>query len=408
MKLTAKTIGSVRVTGANKEIIAYDDEIPGFGVRVREGGSRNFVFTYRFAGRNKRLTLGTAVKEAFPDIRKRVLELQAKVRMGIDPGSERDANRAQAVESFKAIADRFLGHYQKTVKPATYDEVERYLLTTAKALHGKPIAAVTRRDVAEVLSAAAANVTKGKGGNVTANRARAALSTLFTWGMKEGLVEANPTIGTYQRGETGRQRTLVDPETGDLSELIRVWRALDVSIFSDIVRLLILTGQRRTEIGGLRWNELDVDMTRIKLPESRTKNGVPHLVPLSEPAREVVARQYRVVGHACLFTIRHDRGFTTWDAGKKALDARLPDMEPWTLHDLRRSTATGMAHIGVQPHVVEAVLNHQSGSKAGVAGIYNLNTYLPEKTAALTLWAEHVMAAVSGKAAKVVSLRSVG
>jgi integrase len=406
VKLSAKTIDSVKVATGNGETIVYDDEIPGFGVRVRAGGSRNFVFTYRFGGKNKRLTLGTAVKEAFPDIRKKVLGLQAKVRMGIDPAAERDTNLAQAAESFKVIADRFLGQNQKTVKPSTYSETERYLLTTAKALHGKPIATVTRRDIAEVLSAAAANVTKGKG-EVTANRLRAALSTLFSWGMKEGLVEANPTIGTYMRAESARKRTLVDPETGDMSELVAIWKVLDESAFSDIVRLLILTGQRRTEIGGLRWSELDTDMTRIKLPEERTKNGHPHLVPLSEPARKILARQHRIVGYDCMFGVRrHERGFTTWDAGKKTLDAKLPNMAPWTLHDLRRSTATGMARIGVQPHVVEAVLNHQSGSKAGVAGIYNLNVYLPEKTSAMTLWAEHLMAAISGKAAKVVLLRS--
>jgi hypothetical protein len=172
MKLTAKTIGSIKVIGGNAEIIEYDDEIPGFGVRVRKGGSRNFVFTYRFGGKNKRLTIGTAVPEAFPDIRKKVLELQAKVRMGVDPGAERDTNRAQAAESFKVIADRFLGQYQTTVKPTTYSETERYLLaSSAKALHGKPIATITRRDIAEVLSAAAANVSKGTGA-VTANRLR--------------------------------------------------------------------------------------------------------------------------------------------------------------------------------------------------------------------------------------------
>jgi integrase len=196
---------------------------------------------------------------------------------------------------------------------------------------------------------------------------------MFSWAMKEGLVEQNPTIGTYMRVETARQRTLVDPETGDMSELVAVWKALDDSIFSDIVRLLILTGQRRDEIGALRWSELDADLTRIKLPEERTKSGVAHLVPLSDPAISILRRQHFIVGRDCIFAVRGSYGFTPWDA--------------------------------VLPHVVEAVANHQSGSKAGVAGIYNLNTYLPEKTAALTLWAEHLMAAVSGKSAKVVPLR---
>jgi integrase len=407
IKLTATSIGSIKVPGNGAEIIVYDTEIPGFGVRVRKAGSRNFVFTYRFAGHNKRMTLGSAVKEAFPDIRKRVLELQAQVRLGKVPGAERDNNRAQAADTFKAISDRFLALYQTAVQPATYSETERYLLKTAGTLHSRPIATITRRDIAEVLSAAAAHVTKGNGGSVTANRCRAALSTLFSWAMKEGIVEQNPTIGTHMRAETKRARTLVDPETGAMPELVRVWKALDDSLFSDIVRLLILTGQRRDEIGGLRWPELDEGLTRIKLPETRTKNGIPHLVPLSEVARKIVARQHRIVGQDCVFAVRGQRGFTPWDACKKLLDTKLPGLDHWVLHDLRRSTATALSLICKQPpHVVEAVLNHQSGSKRGVAGIYNLNTYLPEKTAALTLWSEHLMSAVSGEPAKVVPLRA--
>jgi integrase len=328
--------------------------------------------------------------------------------MGIDPAAERNSTQAQAVESFKVIADRFLVAHRKAAKPSTYDETKRYLLVRAKVLHGMPIATVTRRDVAGVLSATAANAAKGKGGNSAANRCRAALSSLFAWAMTEGVVEENPTIGTTTRAGLKRDRTLVDPETGDMSELVRVWRALDDSAFSDVVRLLILTAQRRDEIGGLRWSELDEHLTRIRLPAERVKNKREHLVLLSDAARAIIARQPRVVGQDCIFAVRSKHGLTGWDEHKKALDAELPGMNHWVLHDLRRSAATGMARIGVQPHVVEAVTNHQSGSKAGVAGVYNLNTYLPEKTAALTMWGEHVMAAISAKSAKVVPLRSAG
>jgi integrase len=271
-------------------------------------------------------------------------------------------------------------------------------------MHSMPLASIQRRDIAGVLSAAAANVSKGNG-EVTTNRLRSALSGMFGWAMKEGLVEQNPVIGTNVRAESARDRVLVDPETGDMSELVTIWKALDDSPFSDTVRLLILTGQRRTEIGGLHWSEIDNGYTRIKLPKHRTKNGQEHLIPLSQPARDILTRQPQIVGWPCVFG-RSERGFTVWDKGKTALDEKLPDLEHWTLHDLRRSVATGMAKLGVLPHVVEAVLNHQSGSKSGVAGVYNLNTYLPEKTAALTLWAEHLMGAVSGKSAKVVPLRA--
>jgi integrase len=394
MKLTAKTIDTVQLPAGKSEHIVFDDEIAGFFVRVREGGSRTLGLQYKIGPKHRRLTLGPAVKEAFPDIRKRVLDLVAQVRLGQDPAGAKETSRQQAADTFEAISRRFLAEHRKSARPATYSETERYLLTVAKPLHSKLIAAVQRRDIAEVLSTAAA-----ERGDVTANRVRAALSAMFTWTMREGLVESNPVIGTNKRNETPRERVLT------VSDLVAIWNALDDDAFGDIVRLLMLTGQRRDEIGGLRWDEIDAGNSMVTLPKNRTKNGVEHIVPLSDQAREAIGRQHRIVGRACMFAVRNDHGFTMWGKKKAALDAKLPDLAPWTIHDIRRSVATGMADTGILPHVIEAVLNHVSGHKAGVAGIYNRATYLPEKTAALTLWAEHLTAAVSGKAAKVVPIK---
>jgi integrase len=407
-KLTAKTIDAQKLGFGKKEVILYDEDIPGFGLRIREGGSRTLVLSYKIGKRSRRLNLGPAVKEAFPDVRKRALDLLAQVRLGQDPAAAKDAGRRQAAETFSKIAERFLVEHEKAVKPKTYAQSERYLTVAAKPLAGNPIATITKRDIAELLSSTVAN-----SGAVSANRLRSALSSMFVWAMKEGLCEHNPTIETHRRAETPRKRVLVDPETGSIEELVEVWKALDESTPGDVIRLLILTGQRRNEIAGLQWCELDEGLTRIKLPEQRTKNGLPHLVPLSGPARAILARRYRIVGRPGVFS--RGTAYASWGKYRHALDERLQEgraaagrelMLPWTIHDLRRSVATGMGKIGVLPHVVEAVLNHQSGSKAGVAGVYNLNTYLPEKTAALTLWAEHLMAAVTGVPAKVVPLRA--
>lgn len=202
------------------------------------------------------------------------------------------------------------------------------------------------------------------------------------------------------RAEKAKDRVL------SIDELVSVWKALENDTFGDIAKLLMLTGQRRSEIGDLRWEE--ISETAITLPKHRTKNGQEHIVPLSEPARVILSRQYHIVGHACVFAVRSDVGFTAYDRGKKALDAKLPDMAPWTLHDLRRSVATHLAErCGVLPHVIEACLNHVSGHKAGVAGIYNRATYLKEKTEALVMWGEYLTAAVSGGNAKIVTLRTI-
>jgi integrase len=168
--------------------------------------------------------------------------------------------------------------------------------------------------------------------------------------------------------------------------------------YGRIVYLLALTGQRREEVGGMRWDELDLDARLWRIPPERTKNHRPHDVPLSGPALQILAKVIRrdrpfVFGEG-------DGPFQGWSKAKSALDKRIADAgstpAPWRLHDLRRTVATRMGDLGIEPHVVEAVLNHVSGTKAGVAGVYNRSLYAGEKRAALALWADHVMSTFQG------------
>ncbi len=374
IKLTKDSIKKIQLPPGKREAIVYDSEIGGFGLRIREGGSRTFIYQYKIGTQNRRLTLGTATVESFGTvksktdgtvklcIRDRVLQLQAQVRLGTDPAGVKETKREEAAQTFG--------------------------------------------NVAGVLTTLANN-----NGPVLANRVRATISSMFTWAMKQGLAETNPVIGTEKREETPRKRVLSD------AELVEIWNAVPDSAFGDIVKLLMLTAQRRTEIGALRWSEVDVDEASITLPETRTKNGVEHVVPLSDAAAEILSRQLRIIGRDTIFG-RGVNGISGWGEGKTAIDNRIQEartkasgckavpMAEWTLHDLRRSAATGMAKLGVAPHVIEAVLNHISGHKAGVAGIYNRNTYEPEKRQALTLWAEHLMAVIHSKPAKVTPIRA--
>jgi integrase len=306
--------------------------------------------------------------------------LLGQVAAGTDPAAQRVEVR-QRVEVLGVILTRYLGSKQAALKPRAYAEVARHLLNHGKPLHRLELDAIDRRAIAERLAEIEAS-----SGPVARNRVRASLSGFFAWAIAEGLVEANPVMGTARADEGGsRDRVLSN------DELRSIWRALPQDQFGDIVRLLILTGQRREEIGGLRWSEVDLERGLIVLPPARTKNSRQHEVPLSPMAVEILARQPRRKGRDLIFGLGAG-GFSGWSDCKGALDERLGDkMQPWRLHDLRRTVATGMAdRLGVLPHVVEAVLNHVSGHRAGVAGVYNRARYEAEMRQALERWAEHV------------------
>jgi integrase len=234
-------------------------------------------------------------------------------------------------------------------------------------------------------------------GNTSA-RARSILNSFFTWSMQMGFIEQNPVIGTIKPTRNApRDRVLSD------SELAAVWNASGDDDFGRIVRLLCLTGARRKEIGGLRWSELNHDAGTWTLPPERSKNKRAHTLPLPEAAWRIINDTPHLAHRDELFGVRTDGGYTDW-AAKARLDQKLGGgVAPWSLHDIRRSVATKMADIGVQPHVIEQILNHRSGHRAGVAGIYNRSSYEREVKAALALWADHVRALVVGGKRKIIS-----
>jgi len=227
-------------------------------------------------------------------------------------------------------------------------------------------------------------------------RARGTLSAFFSWAMRMGLCEANPVIGAATAATKPRERVLTDPE------LAAIWNACGEDEFGRIVRLLVLTGARRSEIGDMAWSEVNFERGTFTIPAARSKNGRPHTLPLMPMMREAVEGVPHRVSRDQLFGDR-SHGFTVWDRGKIALDARC-DVSNWTLHDIRRTVATRMGDIGVQPHIIEAVLNHQSGHRRGVAGVYNRSPYEREVKAALATWHDHIRALVEGGERRVVPL----
>ena len=163
------------------------------------------------------------------------------------------------------------------------------------------------------------------------------------------------------------------------AELIAIWRACRDSSYGRIIKLLTLTGCRREEVGGACWSEFDLERGTWTIPAARSKNGKQHILHLPAPALDTITAIERVDGRDHLFGGAADRGFQRWSASKRELDARSR-VSGWTVHDVRRTVATRMADIGIQPHVIEAVLNHQSGHKRGPAGVYNKSSYERNET----------------------------
>jgi integrase len=399
MKLTAQSADGLKLKPGEADRIWFDDAIPGFGLRIRDTGSRSWVFQYKIGTKTRRLVIGQASAVKAGRAREIAGEHHAKVKLGHDPAAEKRLQVQRASHTLGALATRYLEQQRGELRPGSYREIARHLEKHAAPLHRLPVDAVDQRTIAERLS----EIDKNSGA-VTANRVRASMSAMYTWGMRGGLVLANPVANTNKREERPRDRILGD------AELRLIWKALEDNQYGAIVKLLMLTGQRANEIAGLRWSEVDFERGVISLPGERTKNGRPHEVPMANQARSLLEAQSRTEDRELVFG-KGNGPFSGFSRCKDALNARIAELSggralaQWVLHDLRRSAATGMAEIGVQPHVIEAVLNHVSGHKGGIAGIYNRAQYSAEKAQALARWDEHVGCIVRGAVDKVVNLR---
>jgi integrase len=386
MNLTQAAVAAVALPHGKNDLVVFDDNLSGFGLRLRRGGARTWIYQYKIGSKHRRFTIAKTSALSAAQARKAAAELHAKVKLGLDPAGEKAEGRVRAAETMGAVLDRYLAFKRERLKPRSYIETERHLKKNARALHGLQLAKIDRRAIAARIGAIASNQ-----GAVTANRVRANLSAFFAWCMAEGLLDGNPVIGTNRQVEKSRERVLGD------KELKAIWAATSGDDdYSAIVRLLMLTGQRADEIGGLKWTEI-VD-SQIVLPPARTKNKREHVVPLAPAALAILNNRQRN-GDAFVFGRRQGKGFRGWSVSKEALDERLGEqLEHWTHHDLRRTLSTRMHDdLGIAPHIVEACLNHVSGHKRGVAGTYNRAAYLREKRIAFEKYADYVLAAGEGQ-----------
>jgi integrase len=382
MKFTQASVTAFKPPPGKPDHMEWDEALPGFGLRIQNGGSKAYVAQYKIGTRQRRLSLGKVEKVSLVSAQKEAKSIFELVAKKIDPASLRAKATVEAGQTFDPVIDQYLEKLNDERSPAYYAANKLYLRSHFKALHKMMLASIDRATVARELQ----GIKKVKG-PIAMNRARSGLSAFFNWAIREGLCDTNPVDKTNKNEETSSDRTLT------AKELKAIWSKLPDSDYGRIVKLLTLTCQRRDEIGSLEWTEVNFDKKQIELPANRTKNHRAHIVPLAAPALAILKSIDHDGDDKFVFG-RYKGPFSGWSKAKEELNEQL-DISPWILHDLRRTGSTGMGEFcGVMPHVVEAVLNHVSGSKVGVAGVYNKAMYLDDKRDALNKYAEYVLSIV--------------
>jgi integrase len=427
MKITALAVENWKAVDKRQEVLLGE----GLYLVVQASGVKSWALRYRrkIDGKPVKHTIGSYPAISLKAARSLATELRAEIERGADPHGDKVVARRRAAEvdeSFEAVARRFIAEHQfrknrswewaarlvglvvdpdaraepkqcpplLVVRDGSVDVRGRRRVSLVDRWGARQIGDITRADVIATVDKLSADAP------IQANRMLAVLGKLFRWADTKGIANTNPCANMERAKERSRDRVLSD------AELRKVWTA-SAGLghpFAGIVRLLILTGQRRNEIAGLRWSEVDLGEEHlIHLPKERTKNARAHDVPLSAQALALVAGLPRLVDADLVFTIRR-KPIIGFSRMKRKLDA-ASGVTGWTLHDLRRTVASGLQRLGVRLEVTEAVLNHRSGSTAGIVGVYQRHDYAVEKRDALQRWADHVDALVSGKTAKVVTPR---
>jgi integrase len=377
-------IGKVTISSIAKlDGWLWDTTVVGFGARKQTNKGCHYYIRYRHNGSQIVKSIGRHGILTPDTARTKARELLGVVASGADPFAQ-----SLLSETFGAEIERYLLRKQSSLKPRSFVETARHLRKYALPLHKLRLALIDRRTIAVLLGQI-----ETASGPIARNRLRSSLSAFYAWAIQEGLTETNPVTGTGMADEGGsRERVLTQ------DELRNLWRALDDDRFSDIVRLLLLTGQRRNEIGALQWSEVDLKLGMIILAPDRTKNSQQHELPLSRQALTILERQPHRNSSDYLFG---ERAFNNWDRCKQEVDRRA-GIAPYRLHDLRRTCATQLGELGVQPHHIEAILNHHSGHRAGVAGVYQRAKYATEMRDALQRWADHIEALTKSNEAKAI------
>ena len=398
--LTTKAVENLK-PDPGKRLEVPDPALAGLYLIVQPSGAKSWAQRYRFDGKPAKLTLGRWPSMGVAEARAAATAALDILDHGRNPAGEKKAKAEAVVQSDRdkvaAVVDLFLKRH--AIHNRRCDDVAAmFRREILEKWGGRDIQTIAKRDVIDVLDAVV-----DRGSPVTANRLRAHLNTLFNWAKGRDIIQVNPLDGIKPPApERARDRVLTD------NEIRLFWQAsLGMEYpFGPLYRVLLLTGQRLREVAEMTWLEVDDDTWT--LPASRSKNGDEHVVPLS-PEVVAILQALPRIGRFIFTTTGNSpvSGFTRAKAraDRLMIEAANRDLTagsdpamipPFTIHDLRRTAATGMAGLRFPPHVVEAVLNHRSGTRRGVAGVYNRFDYAEEKRRALEAWARRMVQSAEG------------
>jgi integrase len=402
-KITIKAVNALPLIG---DAFLWDTEVRGFGCKLTGSGNRVYVVQFRLPGRGSktsRYTIGKHGSPWTPDMaREEARAILRKIGAGVDPNQEKRAARhVPPTDEVAALFEQFVERHHKARGNRYWPEHRRNFDHDVKPFwQGRAIKSITRRDVIDALDRVAA-----RGAAVQANRVRTTLSGFFNWCLDRDLIEVSPMVRVPKiDAERERDRVLDD------DEIVRFWLGCDELgwPFGPLLQLLLLTAQRRDEVGTMEWSEIDLDKRLWVIPREKAKNDRAHEVHLSALAAETLDGLPKIgTDPRFVFTTNERRPVSGFSKVKTRLDEKAA-LEGWILHDLRRTAATGMARLNIAPHVVDRILNHVSGSIRGVARVYNRASYFEERKAALEAWSHYVESLVRPSPANVVPLRTTG
>jgi integrase len=364
------------------DTVYWDAGLPGFGVKVTPRGRKVFIVLYRTGGASSKLrkyTIGPYGRVTLHQARVAAQKVFAARLEGRDPAAEkRESKRRIVADRVEDLLESFAD--QRLSQNRSGGEIARLLRREmGRAWAGRSIHEIGKRDVVELISAI-----EQRGAPVAANKALKSIKMFLRWCVGRAILDQSPADGVpAPTKEVARDRVLSDEE---LATVILAARAVD-DRYGGIVELLALTGQRREEVAKLAWAELDLSQRVWTIPKHRTKNAKPHVVHLSDESMAVLQGIEKNGPHA--FAFRGSKPFHHFASAKRKLD-ELSGVTGWRLHDLRRTCVSGMARLGVAPHVADKILNHQSGTISGVAAVYQRHEFLRERKDALELWGAHV------------------
>jgi integrase len=391
-RITKKTVDDLKSTSERPRPYIWDEDVKGFGVQANPTGVKVYLFQYRKGGRSapvKRYTIGKHGNMTADQARRQAKILAGKIEQGADPQAEKIESRVRG-DTVKATFDAFEKRHLSKLK--SYVSAKRYYTADIlPAIGHKQLTDIKRRDLIDLIGKIAE-----RGALVHANRIIAHLTGFFNWCVSVDRLETSPaTLLKKPTKEKARARFLSD------DEIVAVWRGAESMPpqFCNLIKLLLLTGQRLNEVAKMTWAEIGLDASIWTLPGARTKNTLEHLVHLSDPALRILKGLPRIadvdgqVRYVLTTTGQSPiSGFSKWklqlDTAMKASENEIPH---WSFHDLRRTLTTGMAErLGTPPHIADKVLNHKSGSIQGVALTYNRAAYLAERKEALDAWAAYI------------------